>query len=92
MIHSGNEGYDKSLSNPVHAYTYLSRSLSYGVNSFDDTQKYFNDHYAELAPLYVFARGLPVEVNSENETNIRNMHSAMLTDMKKQFSAALSKD
>lgn len=36
LIHSGNEGYDKSLYNPAHAYTYLSRSLSYGINSFDD--------------------------------------------------------
>ena len=35
---------------------------------------------------------MPLEVTAENETNIRNMHNAMLTDMKAQFGSALSKD
>ena len=39
-----------------------------------------------------FGIGLPIEVNAENESNIRNMHNAMLTDMKAQFGSALSKD
>jgi TPR repeat protein len=60
LIHSGNEGYDPSLKKPENAYIYLLRSLSYGVNSFDEAAKYFNDHYAILAPVYVFSKSLPI--------------------------------
>lgn len=58
LIHSGNEGYDPALKNAASAYVYIMRSLSYGINSFDEAAKYFNDNYNDLAPIYVFSKGL----------------------------------
>ena len=45
LLHSGNEGYDLSLKKAENAYIYLLRSLSYGVNGFDECAKYFNENY-----------------------------------------------
>jgi hypothetical protein len=82
----------KALVNVQLAYDYLIKAIGTGVTYFDDAVAYFKKNYAVLAPAYVKAKKLGVEITPETEKDILNMHDAALGEIKISFSAALGKD
>jgi len=63
-----------------------------GVTYFDEAIIFFKQNYDELAPVYVKAKNLGLEVNEDTKKDILNMHEAMIGELKVGFSSALSKD
>jgi hypothetical protein len=92
MLYSGNEGRPQELKNPEKAYNWLMKGIFSGCTMFDEAMEYFKTNYAILAPIYVGGKKLPIEVKSETENDIKNMHDAYIKEMKSTFSTALGKD
>jgi len=63
-----------------------------GVTYFDEVIAFFKDNYDELAPAFVKAKNLPVQINNDSKKEILNMHDAFVGELKVAFSAALGKD
>jgi hypothetical protein len=91
-IYSGKEGQDASHKNAVLAYDYLMEAIINGVTFFDEAISFFKANFEDLAPHYVKAKALPVEVKEETKQEILNMHDAFIGELKVAFSAALGKD
>lgn len=72
LIYSGKE--DSSLKDAEKAYEYLMLAIFNGVTYFDEAVSFFVENYSVLGPLYVKSKNLPVEVKSETEKDIKNMH------------------
>jgi hypothetical protein len=70
----------------------LMQAIFNGVTYFDEATSFFLENYSELAPVYVKSKNLPVEVNADNEKDIKNMHQAYISELKVNFSSALGKD
>lgn len=81
-----------ALKNAEKAYDYLMQAIFNGVTYFDEAVSFFVDNYSVLAPIYVKSKSLPVEVKAESEKDIKNMHQAMISELKVNFSTALGKD
>lgn len=92
IIHSGKEGQDASHKDAVKAYDYLMDAIINGVTFFDEAISFFKANYEQIAPHYVKAKKLPVEVKEESKQEILNMHDAFIGELKVAFSAALGKD
>jgi TPR repeat protein len=92
LIMSGKEGEDEKLFNPEVAYKSLVSCLEYGVTYYEECQKYFRQHYDQLAPGFIKERKVPIELKEENKEDICKMHDAYVNEMRSEFSAALSKD
>ena len=74
----------------VKAYRFLNKAIRLGVTVFEETDKFFKQHYDQLAPVFVEYRRCPPEMNSRQE--IENLHDAYVSELKEGFSAKLSKD
>ena len=76
IIHSGKEGQDQSLKNPIKAYNYLMDAVLRGGTYWDELVAFFKNNYSELAHDFVRAKKFNVEVNESTEKDILNMHDA----------------
>lgn len=89
LIHSGKEGQDQALKDPIKAYHYLLNAVYRGVTYFEELLAFFAANYEVLAPVFLKQKNITTE-NSQKE--IQNIFDAFVDEMKVAFSAGLSKD
>lgn len=91
-LFSGKEGQSKKLFNAEIAYGHLLNAILHGVTYFDEAINFFKACFEVLAPVFVKAKGIALEVNEDTKKDITNMHDSYIKELKVNFSAALSKE
>ena len=74
------------------AYKCLSVAVQRGVTYFDQLHTYFKDNIAVLAPVFCEIKAPPASIDRSDNSQLINLHEAMINDQKNGFMAALGKD
>lgn len=93
LVYSEMEDEANKTKNIQTAYTWLIKSLNYGVTQYDDAINYFKKHFSHLNEWYVALKKLPLDATSqESQADVLRIHEANVNEIKNDFSAALGKD
>ena len=76
----------------VKAYKELTKAVTRGVTYFDQLHAYFKENIAELGPVFCEIRNPPETVDRNDQTQLENLHEAMINDQSQGFMAALGRD
>jgi len=87
MLYCAEEKKDLKL-----AYKYLHKACLSGVTFFEQMNRFFVENYDAVLPMYLELKKPSSLVNIENRKEVENMHKGYTDELKKTFSAALSKD
>lgn len=88
MLYSKSEG----KIDLVKAYKQLFKAVNRGVTYFDQLHEFFKTNFAALKDAFCEVRAPPASVDRNDQTQLVNLHEAMVNDMKTTFMAALGKD
>ena len=77
---------------PVKAYRQLLKAVGRGVTYFDQLHNYFKDNIATLGPEFCTIRAPPASVDRSDDSQLINLHEAMINEQKQSFMTALGKD
>lgn len=88
MLYSKSEG----KIDLVKAYRQLLKAVNRGVTYFDQLHTFFKENYAALKDTFCSIRNPPATVDRNDESQMLNLHEAMISDGKNTFMSALSKD
>jgi len=76
----------------VKAYQQLIKAVNRGVTFFDELHAYFKENQAALTDTFCTIRAPPATVDRTDQTQLLNLHEAMINDLKSSFMNALGKD
>lgn len=88
MLYSKREG-KIDLAN---AYRQLYKAVIHGVTYFDQLHAFFNENFAALKDVFCEIRAPPATIDRNDESQLKNLHESMISDMKTTFMSALGKD
>ena len=77
---------------PVKAYRQLLKAVGRGVTYFDQLHNYFKENIAALGPVFCTIKAPPASVDRSDNSQLENLHEAMINDLKTGFMNALGKD
>lgn len=88
MLYSKSEG----KIDLVKAYRQLHKAVNHGVTYFDQLHAFFKENFAALKEVFCSIRAPPATIDRNDQSQLINLHEAMINDMKTTFMAALGKD